>query len=126
MLLSSQVLFWLRPMVTPRFSIKLLANGRYQLTQLYDVIDLPHRGQRSKLVSVAFRHANDSLADNDNQRRFAGAYPRYFNTTTAGSYLRADAEEVIERVLVRITTRVEAGGCGTACGISSTGCRKNF
>ncbi len=111
-LLTSQVLFWL--LAAPdghakNFSIKLLAGGRYQLTPLYDVMSIwPIEGGGANQYSLHKARLAMALLGKNKHYRFADVQRRHFNSTATRCFLRADAEEVIERVLVRTAGAIEA------------------
>jgi serine/threonine-protein kinase HipA len=111
-LLTAQLLFWL--LAAPdghakNFSLRLLPEGRYALTPLYDVMSIwPVIGDganqfsrhRAKLaMALLGQHKHYGLRD---IRR------RHFNATAARCFLRSDAEDLIERVLARVPDAVDA------------------
>jgi len=111
-LLTSQVLFWL--MAAPdghakNFSIKLLPAGRYQLTPLYDVMSIwPIEGAAANQYSLHKAKLAMALLGKHKHYRFAEVQRRHFNSTAAKCFMRADAEDVIERVLARVSGAIEA------------------
>ena len=111
-LLTSQVLFWL--LAAPdghakNFSIKLLAGGRYQLTPLYDVMSIwPIEGGGANQYSLHKARLAMALLGKNRHYRYDDVQRRHFNSTAARCFLRADAEDVIERVLARATAAIEA------------------
>jgi len=112
MLLTSQILFWL--LAAPdghakNFGIKLLAGGRYQLTPLYDVMSIwPIEGGGANQYSLHKARLATALLGKNRHCRFTDVQRRHFNSTAARCFLRADAEDVIERVLTRTTAAIEA------------------
>jgi serine/threonine-protein kinase HipA len=111
-LLTSQVLFWM--MAAPdgqakNFSIRLLPAGRYQLTPLYDVMSIwPIEGGGANQYSLHKARLAMALLGKNKHYRFADVQRRHFNSTAARCFLRADAEDVIERVLARTAGAIEA------------------
>ena len=111
-LLASQVLFWL--MAAPdghakNFSIRLLPAGRYVLTPLYDVMSIwPIEGRGANQYSLHSAKLAMAMLGKNKHYRFSDVRRRHFNTTAAKCFLRADAEDVIERVLARTTGAIEA------------------
>ena len=104
-LLTSQLLFWL--MAAPdghakNFSIHLLPAGRYALTPLYDVMSIwPVEGGGANQYSFHRAKLAMALSGKNKHYRFSEVQRRHFNSTAAKCFLRADAEDVIERVLAR-------------------------
>lgn len=111
-LLTSQVLFWL--MAAPdghakNFSIRLLPEGRYALTPLYDVMSLwPIEGRGANQYSVHKAKLAMAVLGKNKHYRFSDVQRRHFNNTAAKYFLRADAEDVIERILTRTPGAIEA------------------
>ena len=111
-LLTRQILFWL--MAAPdghakNFSIRLLAAGRYLLTPLYDVMSIwPIEGGAANQYSLYRTKLAMALMGKNKHYRFADVQRRHFNSTAAKYFMRADAEDVIERVLARTTGAIEA------------------
>jgi serine/threonine-protein kinase HipA len=111
-LLTSQVLFWL--MAAPdghakNFSIRLLAEGRYALTPLYDVMSIwPIEGGGANQYSLYEARLAMALLGKNKHYRYSDAQRRHFNSTVAKCFLRADAEDVIERVLARTSGAIDA------------------
>lgn len=111
-LLASQVLFWL--MAAPdghakNFSIRLLPAGRYTLAPLYDVMSIwPIEGGAANQYSLHKAKLAMALWGKNKHYRFSDVQRRHFNSTAAKCFLRADAEDVIERVLARMPGAVEA------------------
>jgi serine/threonine-protein kinase HipA len=111
-LLTSQVLFWL--MAAPdghakNFSIRLLAEGRYALTPLYDVMSIwPIEGGGANQYSLYKARLAMALLGKNKHYLFSDVQRRHFNSTAAKCFLRADAEDVIERVLARTSGAIDA------------------
>ena len=111
-LLTSQVLFWL--MAAPdghakNFSIRLLPEGRYVLTPLYDVMSIwPVEGGGANQYSLHKAKLAMALLGKNKHYRFSDVQRRHFNHTAAKCFLRADAEDVIERILARVPGAIDA------------------
>lgn len=111
-LLTSQVLFWL--LAAPdghakNFSIRLLPEGRYALTPLYDVMSIwPIEGKGANQYSLHKAKLAMALLGKNKHYRFSEVQRRHFNDTAARCFLRADAEDVIERVLARTAGAIDA------------------
>ncbi|WP_228893412.1 type II toxin-antitoxin system HipA family toxin [Pseudoduganella aquatica] len=111
-LLTSQVLFWL--MAAPdghakNFSIHLLPGGRYTLTPLYDVMSIwPIEGGCANQYSLHRAKLAMAILGKNKHYRFSEIQRRHFNSVAARCFLRADAEDVIERLLARIDGAVAA------------------
>jgi serine/threonine-protein kinase HipA len=111
-LLASQVLFWL--MAAPdghakNFSLHLLAEGRYRLTPLYDVMSIwPIEGRSANQYSLYKTKLAMAVWGKHKHYRFSDVQRRHFNSTAARYFLRADAENVIEGVLARVDGAIEA------------------
>lgn len=111
-LLASQVLFWM--MAAPdghakNFSIGLLPEGRYALTPLYDVMSIwPIEGGGANQYSLHKAKLAMAVFGKNKHYRFAEVQRRHFNSTAARCFLRADAEDVIERVLARTRGAIDA------------------
>jgi serine/threonine-protein kinase HipA len=111
-LLTSQVLFWL--MAAPdghakNFSIRLLPAGRYALTPLYDVMSIwPIEGGAANQYSLHKAKLAMAVLGKNKHYRFSDVQRRHFNSTAARCFLRADAEDVIERVLARTSGAIDA------------------
>lgn len=111
-LLTSQILFWL--MAAPdghakNFSIHLLPAGRYALTPLYDIMSIwPIEGGGANQYSLYKAKLAMAMSGKNKHYRFSDVQRQHFNGTAAKYFLRADAEEVIERVLARTSGAIEA------------------
>lgn len=111
-LLTSQVLFWL--MAAPdghakNFSLHLLAGGRYRLAPLYDVMSIwPIEGRGPNQYALHKAKLAMAVWGKNKHYRHADVQRRHFNSTAARYFLRADAEDVIQRVLERTDGAIEA------------------
>ncbi len=119
-LLKAQLLFWM--LAAPdghakNFSLRVLPQGRYALTPLYDVMSIrPLQGKGANQYSrfktkmaMALVGKSKHYALNDIQRR-------HFNSTAARYFHRADAEDLIAQLLEstsgaidRVAARLPAG-----------------
>lgn len=111
-LLTSQVLFWL--MAAPdghakNFSIHLLAEGRYKLTPLYDVMSIwPIEGRGANQYSLHRAKLAMAVSGKSRHYRHPDIQRRHFNSTAARYFLRPDAENIIEGVLERVGGAIDA------------------
>jgi serine/threonine-protein kinase HipA len=111
-LLTSQVLFWL--MAAPdghakNFSIHLLAEGRYRLAPLYDVMSIwPIEGRGASQYSLHKAKLAMAVWGKNKHYRYPDVQRRHFNNTAARYFLRSDAEIIIEGVLERVDGAVDA------------------
>ncbi|BAL27183.1 type II toxin-antitoxin system HipA family toxin [Azoarcus sp. KH32C] len=110
-LLKSQLIFWMLAATdghAKNFSIFLLAQGRYRLTPLYDVLSAwpvtgpgPNHLDYEKLrLAMALRGRNAHCRLRDIQRR-------HFNDTARKCGAGADMEAIIEDVVSRVPAVVE-------------------
>ncbi len=109
-LLKSQLLFWM--LAAPdghakNFSVRVLPQGRYALTPLYDVMSIwPVEGGGANQFS---RHkAKLAMALHGKSRHYLvkDIQRRHFNSTAAQYFQRADAEDLIEQVLQRTPSAI--------------------
>jgi serine/threonine-protein kinase HipA len=111
-LLTSQVLFWL--MAAPdghakNFSIHLLAEGRYRLAPLYDVMSIwPIEGRGASQYSLHKAKLAMAVWGKNKHYRYPDVQRRHFNNTAARYFLRSDAENIIEGVLERVDGAIDA------------------
>jgi serine/threonine-protein kinase HipA len=111
-LLTTQVLFWL--LAAPdghakNFSIRLLPEGRYALTPLYDVMSIwPIEGGGANQYSRHKAKLAMALLGKNKHYRFSDIQRRHFNSTAAKCFRRNDAEDIIECVLERVPGAIEA------------------
>jgi len=110
-LLKSQVLFWM--LAAPdghakNFSIRLLPQGRYSLTPLYDVMSIwPVEGNSASQFSHYKAKLAMALLGKNKHYHFKDVQRRHFNSTAAKCFQRTDAEDLIEQVLERTTTAID-------------------
>lgn len=109
-LLKAQVLFWM--LAAPdghakNFSIRLLPQGRYSLTPLYDVMSIwPVEGNSASQFSHYKAKLAMALLGKNKHYYFKDVQRRHFNSTAAKCFQRTDAEDLIEQVLERTTTAI--------------------
>lgn len=110
-LLKVQILFWMLAASdghAKNFSIRILSQGRFQLTPLYDVLSLwPIIGEGPKKISwhnaklaMSVRGKNKHCLLKDMQRR-------HFNTMAAQCGLRETAEPLIKDILAATPAAVQ-------------------
>jgi serine/threonine-protein kinase HipA len=111
-LLKAQLLFWMLAASdghAKNFSIRLLKQGRYQLTPLYDVLSIwPIMGNRAKQISwhnarlaMSIRGKNKHYLMKDIQRR-------HFSETAARCGLGETAEPLIKEILAATPKVIES------------------
>jgi serine/threonine-protein kinase HipA len=110
-LLKTQVLFWM--LAAPdghakNFSIRLLPEGRYSLTPLYDVMSVwPAEGDGASQFSRHKAKLAMALLGKSKHYHLKDIQRRHFNSTAARHFQRADAEDLIEQVLERTPAAIE-------------------
>lgn len=110
-LLKTQMLFWL--LAAPdghakNFSIRVLPEGRYSLTPLYDVMSLwPVEGNGSNQFSRYKARLAMALLGKSKHYHFKDVRRRHFNSTAARCFQRPDAEDMIEQVLERTPAAID-------------------
>lgn len=111
-LLKSQILFWM--LAAPdghakNFSIRLLPEGRYSLTPLYDVMSIwPATGNGANQFSRYKAKLAMALVGKSKHYHFENIERRHFNSTAARYFQRKDAEDLIEQILSRVPHAIEA------------------
>ena len=110
-LLKTQVLFWM--LAAPdghakNFSIRLLSQGRYALTPLYDVMSIwPAEGSGAGQISLHKARLAMALLGKSKHYHFSDVKRRHFNSTAAKCFQRPDAEDLIEQVLERTPAAID-------------------
>ncbi len=110
-LLKTQILFWL--LAAPdghakNFSIRVLPQGRYTLTPLYDVMSIwPVEGKAANQFSRLEARLAMALLGKNKHYHWKDIQRRHFNSTAARCFQRTDAEELIEQVLTRTPTAID-------------------
>ena len=110
-LLKTQVLFWM--LAAPdghakNFSIRLLPQGRYALTPLYDVMSIwPVEGRGVSQFSMHKAKLAMALLGKNKHYHFKDVQRRHFNSTAARCFQRPDAEDLIGQVLERTPAAID-------------------
>jgi len=113
-LLTTQLLFWI--LAAPdghakNFSIRVLPQGRYQLTPLYDVMSIwPVEGNGPNQFSMFKTKMAMAILGKNKHYLFKAIQRRHFNSMAARCFDRVDAEDVIGRVLEAVPRAIEATG----------------
>jgi serine/threonine-protein kinase HipA len=110
-LLKAQILYWM--LAAPdghakNFSIRVLPEGRYSLTPLYDVMSIwPVEGNSANQFSRFKAKMAMALHGKSKHYHFKDIQRRHFNSSAAMYFQRVDAEDLIEQVLERTPIAVE-------------------
>lgn len=110
-LLKTQVLFWM--LAAPdghakNFSIRLLPQGRYTLTPLYDVMSIwPVEGSGASQFSLHKAKLAMALLGKNKHYHFKDVQRRHFNSTASKCFHLPDAEAQIEQVLARTPMAID-------------------
>jgi serine/threonine-protein kinase HipA len=113
-LLTTQLLFWM--LAAPdghakNYSIRVLPQGRYQLTQLYDVMSIwPVEGNGPNQFSMFKAKMAMAVLGKNKHYLFKDIQRRHFNSMAGKCFDRVDAEDVIGRVLAATPKAIEAMG----------------
>ena len=113
-LLTTQLLFWM--LAAPdghakNFSIRVLPQGRYQLTPLYDVMSIwPVEGNGPNQFSMFKAKMAMAVMGKNKHYLFKDIQRRHFNNMASKCFDRSDAEDVIQRVLETAPMAIEAMG----------------
>jgi serine/threonine-protein kinase HipA len=111
-LLTTQLLFWL--LAAPdghakNFSIKILPQGRYQLTPLYDVMSIwPVEGNGPNQFSMFKAKMAMAVSGKNKHYLFKDIQRRHFNNMAVKCFDRIDAEDVIRRLLQATPIAIES------------------
>ena len=111
-LLTTQLLFWM--LAAPdghakNFSIQVLPQGRCQLTPLYDVMSIwPVEGNGPKQFSIFKAKLAMAVLGKNKHYLFKDTQRRHFNNMAGKYFDRADAEDVIGRVLEATPIAIES------------------
>lgn len=111
-LLTTQLLFWL--LAAPdghakNFSLRILPQGRYALTPLYDVMSIwPVQGNGPNQFSMFKAKMAMAVLGKNKHYLFKDIQRKHFNTMAAKCFQRVDAEDVIRTVLARVPTAIDA------------------
>lgn len=111
-LLKTQLLFWM--LAAPdghakNFSLRLLPEGRFRLTPLYDVMSLwPVEGDGASQISRHKARLAMALLGRRKHYHLKEVQRRHFNHTAARCFQRADAEDLIEQVLAQTPQAIDS------------------
>jgi serine/threonine-protein kinase HipA len=111
-LLTTQLLFWM--LAAPdghakNFSIKVLPQGRYQLTPLYDVMSIwPVEGNGPNQFSMFKAKMAMAVLGKNKHYLLKDIQRRHFNNMAGKFFDRIDAEAVISRVIAATPIAIEA------------------
>ena len=93
------------------FSIRLLAQGRYRLTPLYDVLSAwPVTGPRQNQVHPKKLKLAMALLGTNKHYRIAEIHRRHFNMTAHQCGLGSDMETIIAEVIEKTPSVIESVG----------------
>jgi serine/threonine-protein kinase HipA len=110
-LLRAQLLFWMLAATdghAKNFSIRLLAQGRYRLTPLYDVLSgWPIIGNRQNQIHAKKVKLAMAMRGTSKHYRLAEIERRHFNATARQCGLGADMEAVISDVVMKTPEVIE-------------------
>jgi serine/threonine-protein kinase HipA len=113
-LLRAQLLFWMLAATdghAKNLSIRLLAEGRYRLTPLYDVLSAwPIAGPRHDQVHPKKLKLAMAVYGANKHYRVAEIERRHFNATARQCGLGADMESIIGDVVTKTPTVIETVG----------------
>jgi serine/threonine-protein kinase HipA len=102
-LFKAQLLFWMLAATdghAKNFSIRILSQGRYQLTPLYDVISIwPIIGRGAKKISWHDARLAMSIRGKNKHYQVKDIQRRHFNETAARCGLGETAEPLIKEIL---------------------------
>jgi len=113
-LLTSQLLFWM--LAAPdghakNFSIRILPQGRYALTPLYDVMSIwPVEGNGPNQFSMFKAKMAMAVLGKNKHYHFKDIQRRHFNHMAARYFNRRDAEVVLASVLEQVPNVIKAVG----------------
>ena len=113
-LLKANLLFWM--LAAPdghakNFSIRILPQGRYALTPIYDVMSIwPVEGNGPNQFSMFKAKMAMAVLGKNKHYHFKDIQRRHFNHMAAKCFGRRDAESVIEAVLQQVPAAIEAVG----------------
>jgi serine/threonine-protein kinase HipA len=110
-LLKAQVLFWM--LAAPdghakNFSLRVLPEGRYALTPLYDVMSIwPAEGDGASQFSYYRAKAAMAVVGKRKHYHFKDIQRWHFNSTAAKYFRRRDAADLISEVLERTPAAID-------------------
>jgi serine/threonine-protein kinase HipA len=113
-LVRTQLLFWMLAATdghAKNFSIRLLAQGRYRLTPLYDVLSAwPIAGPRHNQVHPTKLKLAMAVRDKSKHYRIAEIQRRHFNATARQCGIGPDMESIIDEVVAKTKAVIERVG----------------
>ncbi|HVY06517.1 MAG TPA: type II toxin-antitoxin system HipA family toxin [Burkholderiales bacterium] len=116
MLLAAQIVFWMLAAGdghAKNFSLRILSQGRYQLTPLYDVLSFwPIVGKSANDIARQDLRMALALRGKNKHYKMGEIQRRHFNETAALMGIGKDAEALIEALLVKVPDAVEAAQRG--------------
>lgn len=111
-LMRAQLLFWMLAAIdghAKNFSIRLLPQGRFRLTPLYDVISAwPITGSRQNQIHPKKLKLAMSLRDKAKHYRVEEMRRRHFNATARACGLGRDMESIIDEVVAKTPRAIDA------------------
>jgi len=115
-LLRAQLLFWMLAATdghAKNFSIRLLAQGRYRLTPLYDVLSAwPITGSRHNQVHPKKLKLAMAVRDKTKHYRIVEIHRRHFNATARQCGIGPDMESIVNEVVAKTKPAIERVGAG--------------
>jgi serine/threonine-protein kinase HipA len=113
-LLTTQLLFWMLGAPdghAKNFSIRILPQGRYALTPLYDVMSIwPVEGNGPNQFSMFKAKMAMAVLGKNKHYHFKDIQRRHFNHMAAKCFSRKDAEAVLESVLEQVPNVIDTVG----------------
>ena len=111
-LLKAQILFWM--LAAPdghakNFSIRVLPQGRYQLTPLYDVMSIwPVEGNGPNQFSMFKAKMAMAVQGKNKHYHFKDIQRRHFNNMAVRLLNRTDAEDLMEELIKKTPIAIES------------------
>jgi serine/threonine-protein kinase HipA len=119
-LMRAQLLFWMLAAIdghAKNFSIRLLPQGRFRLTPLYDVISAwPISGSRQNQIHAKKLKLAMALRDKDKHYRVAEIRRRHFNATARACGVGRDMESILDEVVATTPGVIDAVAAGLPSG----------
>jgi serine/threonine-protein kinase HipA len=113
-LMRAQLLFWMLAATdghAKNFSLRILTEGRYQLTPLYDVLSAwPVTGPRNDQIHLKKLKLAMAVRGASKHYRVADVQRRHFNTTAAQCGLGPDMDPLIADVIARTPKVIDEVG----------------
>ena len=109
--LKAQLLFWMLATSdghAKNFSVRVLPQGRYSLTPLFDVMSIwPVEGNGPGQFSIFKAKVAMTIVGKNKHYHFKDIERRHFNHMAARYFNRTDAQDVIAQVLEKTPTAIE-------------------